>query len=72
MASYEIATETGACKPFALSVTLHAAYPTPYDPFFKKRSCWHVLWDVPASLLGDAFVASLIAAKIGLQLGLLR
>jgi hypothetical protein len=62
MASYEIAPETGACKPYALSITA-ASFSTPYDPFFKKRSCWNVLWDVPASLFGDALMGTLIILK---------
>ena len=62
MASYAIAPETGACKPYALSITA-ASFSTPYDPFFKKRSCWNVLWDVPASLLGDALMGALIILK---------
>ena len=65
MAGYEIAPETGACKPYALSVTAAAMW-TPYDPFFKKRPCWNTLWDAPASILGDALVASVIVMRIGL------
>jgi len=65
MAGYEIAPETGACKPYALSITASALW-TPYDPFFKARPCWNVLWDVPASVLGDALAASIIAMRIGL------
>ena len=65
MAGYEIAPETGACKPYALSITAASVW-TPYAPFFKNRSCWNVLWDVPASILGDALVASIIAMRIGL------
>jgi hypothetical protein len=68
MAGYEIAPETGACKPYALSITA-AAFVTPYEPFYKKRPCWNSLWDVPASILGDALVASLIAMRIGLAFG---
>lgn len=68
MAGYEIAPETGACKPYALSITA-AAFATPYEPFYKKRPCWNSLWDVPASILGDALVASLIAMRIGLAFG---
>lgn len=67
MAGYEIVPETGACKPFALSATAAALW-TPYDPFFKKRPCWNMLWDVPVSILGDALVASVIVMRIGLAL----
>ena len=67
MAGYEIVPETGACKPYALSVTAAALW-TPYDPFFKKRPCWNMLWDVPVSILGDALVASIIILRIGLAL----
>ena len=67
MAGYEIVPETGACKPYALSVTA-AAFWTPYDPFFKKRACWNTLWDVPASILGDALAASVIVMRIGMAL----
>ena len=67
MAGYEIVPETGACKPYALSVAAAALW-TPYDPFFKKRPCWNMLWDVPVSILGDALVASIIILRIGLAL----
>lgn len=63
MAGYEIAPETGACKPYALSITAASFFPTPYEPFFKKRSCWNVLWDVPVSVLGDALMGALIILK---------
>lgn len=60
MAGYEIVPETGGCKPFALSITA-AAFRTPYE---KRHSCWNLLWDIPAGVLLDAFVASLIILKV--------
>jgi hypothetical protein len=60
---YEVVTEPGGCKPYGLSITM-AHLRTPNEP---KRSCWNLLWDIPAGLLLDAFVVSLILAKLSLM-----
>jgi len=59
---YEIATGTGGCRPYMLSITV-ASFAEPNDPSLKKRSCWNLLWDIPASFLIDAAMGSLIIMK---------
>ena len=61
MARYDVAPTTGACRPYPISITMNAMYPAPHDPFFKKRSCWNALWDVPASIGIDALVGAAFA-----------
>lgn len=61
MDRYDVAPTTGSCRPYPISITMNAIYPAPHDPFFKKRSCWNALWDVPASLATDALVGAAFA-----------
>ena len=61
MDRYDVAPTTGSCRPYPISITMHAMYPAPHDPFFKKRSCWNALWDVPASIATDALVGAAFA-----------
>jgi hypothetical protein len=58
MDRYDVAPTTGSCRPYPISITMNAMYPAPHDPFFKKRSCWNALWDVPASIATDALVGA--------------
>ena len=57
MAGYEIAPETGRCRPFALLVLPESYSDHPADNWFKKRSCLNLVWDVPVSILADVFFA---------------
>jgi hypothetical protein len=53
---------------------MNAMYPAPHDPFFKRRSCWNALWDVPASIATDALVGAgfvLAGAVFAFQVGAL-
>lgn len=61
MDGYDVAPMTGSCRPYSISITLNALHPARHDPFFKKRSCWHALWDVPASIATDALVGAAFA-----------
>lgn len=61
MDRYDVASTTGSCRPYPISITMNTMYPAPHDPFFKKRSCWNALWDVPASIGIDALVGAVFA-----------
>jgi hypothetical protein len=61
MDRYDVAPMTGSCRPYSISITMHAVHPAPHDPFFKKRSCWNALWDVPVSIATDSLVGALFA-----------
>jgi hypothetical protein len=74
MDRYDVAPTTGSCRPYPISITMNAMYPAPHDPFFKKRSCWNALWDVPASIATDALVGAgfvLAGAVFAFQVGAL-
>jgi len=60
MTGYEVVTEPGGCKPLVLSITA-ASFRKPNEP---RRSCWNLLWDIPAGVLLDALAAYEVAIKI--------
>jgi hypothetical protein len=69
LAGYEIAPETGLCRVNALLFIpwFNESYAArPYDPFFKKRSCWHLAWAIPTWSVVDAFfLVGVPAAAMG-------
>lgn len=70
MEGNEIAPETGKCRVNALLWIpwFNRNYTDrPYDPFFKRRSCWHLMWAIPTWILVDSFF--LVAVPVGVMSG---
>ena len=69
MAEHEIAPETGQCRVNALMWVpwFGESYTDkPHDPFFKRRSCWHLVWAIPTWTVVDAFfLVAVPAAAMG-------
>ena len=70
MAGYEIAPETGLCRVNALMWIpwFNESYADrPHDPFYKRRSCWHLVWAIPTWIVVDAFF--LVGVPVGVMSG---
>jgi len=70
MAGYEIAPETGLCRVNALMWIpwFNESYADrPHDPFFKRCSCWHLVWAIPTWIVVDAFF--LVGVPVGVMSG---
>ena len=69
MEGNEIAPETGTCRVNALLWIpwFNESYTDrPHDPFFKRRSCWHLVWAIPTWTVVDAFfLVAVPAAAMG-------
>jgi hypothetical protein len=74
MEGNEIAPETGLCRVNALmwAPWFKESYADkPHDPFFKRRSCWHLVWAIPTWTVVDAFYLVDVFFLFGVSTGVM-